>query len=48
MVRGPEWKHSADQLAAYGMGKPITIVEHAGKDGGRIELEVRFVDAPKK
>jgi hypothetical protein len=36
-VRGENWMKASENLAAYGMGKPVTPVEHTGKDGGPIK-----------
>ena len=46
--RGPNWLKASELLAAYGQGKPSQPVEHSGKDGGPLELTVRFVKAGEK
>lgn len=45
--RGPGWIVCARNLAEYGMGKPIQIFEHGGRDGEPIDVTVRFVRAKK-
>jgi hypothetical protein len=39
--RGKNWMKASENLAAYGMGKPVQAVEHTGKDGGAIQQETK-------